>query len=325
MDDNLRANPSIRQLGVPVAPRGVPAAGRAALLALYPDARFNPGPDALDEDGMIAFLQGCDAAVIGLDPLSARVIDALPELKIVGKFGAGYDTVDFEALKRRGIMFGYKWGVNALPVAEMALSFMISALREFTRLNQSMRDGERPFLQMGRLLTGRTVGIHGCGHIGQELVRLLKPFRCEILACDIRDRSAFYRENGVTAVDFPTLLQRSEVLSLHLSKSRATTGLYDRAALERMRPGAILVNTCRGGIVDEDVLLERLQNGALAGACFDVFAIEPASNDTLLRHPRMLATPHIGAAIDEVRVDMFKAAIAALVDNGPVNLADYDV
>jgi D-3-phosphoglycerate dehydrogenase len=320
----IPANPSIRQLGVPVASGGVPAAGRAEVLELYPTAKFNTLPRALTEDEMIEFLGGCDAAIIGLDLLSGRVIDALPELKIVGKFGAGYDTVDFEAVKRRGIMFGYKWGVNALAVAELTLSHMISGLRHVPALNLAMRKGERPRWIMGRLLSGRTVGIHGLGHIGREVVRLLQPFGCEILACDIRDRSAFAQANGVTMVDFDTLLARSEVLTLHLSKSRLTTGLYSRQALERLKPGCVLINTCRGGVVDEEALLDRLKDGALTCALFDVFAIEPAACDELLQHPNMLATPHMGAAIEQVRVDMFRAAITSLVENGPVNLGDYD-
>lgn len=321
---DIPANPAIRQLGVPVASGGVPAAGRAEVLELYPNARFNPLPRGLTEAEMIEFLAGCDAAIIGLDLLTGRVIDALPELKIVGKFGAGYDTVDFQAVKRRGILFGYTWGVNALAVAELTLSSMIAALRHVPALNLAMRNGERPRWIMGRLLSGRTVGIHGLGHIGRELVRLLKPFGCEILACDIRDRSSFAREHGVAMVDFDTLLERSEVLTLHLSKSRSTTGLYSREVLERLQPGAVLINTCRGGVVDEDALLDQLNAGRLTGACFDVFAIEPATCDPLLRHPDMLATPHMGAAIEEVRVNMFRAAIRSLVENGPVNLDDYD-
>ena len=320
----LRANPSIKKLGVPVADGGIPKAGRDELLALYPEAKFNTLPRALTEDEIIEFMAGCDAAIVGLDIMSARVLDALPELKVIGKFGAGYDTVDLEAVKRRGVMFGYTFGVNALAVAELTLSNMIAGLRHVPALNLAMRKGERPRWIMGRLLSGRTVGIHGCGHIGKELVRLLKPFGCEILACDIRDYSAFYGEHGVQAVDMDELLARSEVLTLHLSKSRQTTGLYDRAALAKIRPGAVLINTCRGGIVDEDALLERLEAGALTAACFDVFAIEPAIKDPLLRHRNMLATPHMGAAIEEVRVAMFRTAIRGLVENGPVNLADYD-
>ena len=324
MTDTLTANPSIKQLGVPVAKWGVPDQGKKELLELYPNAKFNELPRALTEDEIIDFLGDCDAVIAGLDLLSERVIDALPNLKIVGKFGAGYDTVHLQTLKRRGIMFGYTFGVNALAVAELTVAFAVMGLRHVPELNLAMREGKRPKWIMGRLLSGRTVGIHGCGHIGKELVRLLQPFGCEILACDIRDYSDFYRQHGVTAVDMDELLERSEILTLHLAKSHLTTGMYDRKAQEKIREGAIFINTCRGGIVDEDVLLERLQGGHLTAACFDVFAIEPAQNDALLRHPNMLATPHMGAAIEEVRVNMFRSAIRGLVENGPVQLENYD-
>lgn len=324
MTQTLPVNPSIRQLGVPVINGGVPEQAKAELLALYPNARFNDLPRGLTEDEMIEFLADCDATIVGLDLLSGRVIDALPDLKIVGKFGAGYDTVDLKAIKQRGILFGYTFGVNALAVAELTVAFAIMGLRHVPALNLAMREGKRPRWIMGQHLSGRTVGIHGCGHIGKQLVRLLQPFGCEILACDIRDYSDFYRQYGVTAVGMDELLEGSEVLTLHLAKSHLTTGMYDRAALEKIREGAVFINTCRGGIVDEDALLERLEGGHLTAACFDVFAIEPAQNDKLLHHPNMLATPHMGAAIEEVRVDMFRSAIRGLVENGPVVLENYD-
>ncbi len=320
----MPVNPQIQRLGVPVIAGGVPEQGKRELLELYPNAKFNELPRGLTEDEMIAFLGDCDAAIVGLDLLSERVIDALPGLKVVGKFGAGYDTVDLKAVKRRGIMFGYTFGVNALAVAELTVAFAIMGLRHVPALNLAMREGKRPRWIMGRLLSGRTVGIHGCGHIGKALVKLLQPFGCEVLACDIRDYSDFYQEYGVKAVEMDELLERSEILTLHLAKSRLTTGLYDRKALEKIREGAVFINTCRGGIVDEDVLLERLEGGHLTAACFDVFAIEPAENDRLLRHPNMLATPHMGAAIEQVRVEMFRSAIRGLVENGPVQLENYD-
>jgi phosphoglycerate dehydrogenase-like enzyme len=322
--DALTANPSIKQLGVPVAKWGVPDQGKKELLELYPNAKFNELPRALSEEEIIEFLGDCDAVIAGLDNLSERVIDALPNLRIIGKFGAGYDTVDLKAVKRRGIMFGYTFGVNALAVAELTVAFAVMGLRHVPELNLAMREGKRPKWIMGRLLSGRTVGIHGCGHIGKELVRLLQPFGCEILACDIRDYSDFYRQYGVKAVEMDELLARSEILTLHLAKSQLTTGMYDRNTLAKIREGAVFINTCRGGIVDEDALLDRLEGGHLTCACFDVFAIEPAQNDALLRHPNMLATPHMGAAIEEVRVDMFRSAIRGLVENGPVQLENYD-
>jgi phosphoglycerate dehydrogenase-like enzyme len=296
---------------------------RQMLLDAWPDARLWDGERINDEDVLIEHLSGCDAAIVGFEPLTDRVLAALPDLKVVSKFGAGCETIDFDALKAHGVRFGYTFGVNRLAVAELAISFMIAGLRYVTPLNQSMRAGERPRNKNGLLLTGRTVGIHGCGNIGKELVRLLKPFDCKIIACDVRDYPGFYADNGIEAVSFDDLLERSEVLTLHLPKTRSTRGLYSREVLERLPADTLLINTCRGEIVDEDALADRLESGALKAACFDVFGIEPAENDRLLNLPNFLATPHIGASAEETRVAMAQAALNGLVENELVEPEKY--
>ena len=285
---------------------------RQEVLRAYPQAKFNDGGHRMNEDETIAFLQGCDAAIIGFEPINERTLSALPELKTIGKYGAGCETIDFAALKRHGVKFGYTWGANRLAVAELTLGFMLMGLRHVMSLNLAMRAGERPRIKNGLFLTGRTVGIHGCGHIGKEVVRLLQPFNCTILACDIKDYADFYKQWNIEPVSFDELLARSEVLTLHLPKTRQTLGLYSREVLKRLQPGTVLINCCRGGIVDEDALLERLESGALMAACFDVFAIEPAQCDSLLRHPNFLASPHIGASTEETRMLMVRAALNGL-------------
>jgi phosphoglycerate dehydrogenase-like enzyme len=296
---------------------------RQEILNIYPDAKFANGGHRMNEDELIAFLDGCDAAIIGFEPVTERVLTALPKLKVVAKYGNGCETIDFHALKRHQVRFGYTWGVNKLAVAELALCFMIAGLRWVAPLNVAMRAGERPGIRNGRFLTGRTVGIHGCGNIGKEIVRLLQPFDCTIIACDVKDYPDFYRRWNVTPVSLDELLARAEVLTLHLPKTKATLGLYSRALLSKLRPDCVLINTCRGGIVDEDALLERLDSGALTAACFDVFAVEPAQNDRLLRHPNMLAAPHIGASTEETRLILVRAAIRGLTDNALVEPADF--
>ncbi len=313
----------IKQLGVSAATLCAHPVMRQILLDAYPDARLWDGPKITDEDLLIDHLRGCDAAVIGFEPLTDKVLKALPELKIISKFGAGCETLDFDAMKARGVRFGYTFGVNRLSVAELTLSFMINALRWVTPLNQSMRSGERPGNRNGRLLTGRVVGIHGCGNIGKEVVRLLKPFGCEVISCDLKDYSEFYKENDVTPVSFEELLERSEVLSLHLPKTRATRGLYSHVVLERLRNDCILINTCRGEIVDEEALADRLETNALMAACFDVFAVEPAECDRLLNLSNFLATPHIGASAEEIRVAMAQAAVRGLTENELVKPEKY--
>jgi D-3-phosphoglycerate dehydrogenase len=313
----------IRQLGVSSNTLCTHPVMRRILLDAYPEAKLWDGPKITDEDTLIDHLKGCDAAIIGFEPVTDRVLTALPELKIISKFGAGCETFDFDAMQSHGLRFGYTFGVNKRSVAELTLSFMINALRWVTPLNQSMRAGERPRNRNGRLLTGRTVGIHGCGNIGKEVVRLLKPFECTVIACDVKDYTEFYQANGVTPVSFEELLERSEVLTLHLPKIRTTRGLYSREVLERLRSDCVLINTCRGEIVDEEALADRLESGALPAACFDVFAIEPAECDRLLNLPNFLATPHIGASSEETRVAMAQASVRGLTENELVDPAKY--
>lgn len=314
---------SIARLGVPVGTFGLLPQLRAALLGAYPLAKVNSDPKILDEDGLISFLEDCDAAIIGLEPVTERVLAALPNLRVIGKFGVGVETIDFKAMQRHGVRFGYQYGVNRLSVAELTIGFAISALRGVSATNAAMRAGSRPRANLGRLLTGRVFGIHGCGHIGKEVVRLLKPYNCEVIACDIADNSDFYRVHGVQDVSFETLLARSEVLSLHIPLTRSTRLLYNGKTLDGLRPDCVLINTCRGGIVDEIALRERLESGRLSAACFDVFAIEPAADDGLLRLPNFLATPHIGASAIEARVAMARSAITGLTENAIVDPVQF--
>ena len=296
---------------------------RQEVLNVYPKAKFHDTGKRLNEDELIEFLQGCDAAIIGFEPVTDRVLTALPKLKTIAKYGNGCESFDFKAMKKHNVRFGYTWGVNKLAVAELALGFMLMGLRWVMPLNVAMRAGERPRLRNGRFLTGRVVGIHGCGNIGKEVVRLLQPFDCTILACDIKDYSDFYKKWNVTPVSHDELLARSEILTLHLPKTHLTRGLYSREVLGKLRKDCVLINTCRGEIVDENALLERLDSGDLTAACFDVFAVEPAQNDRLLRHPNMLATPHIGASTEETRLILVRAAIARLNDARVVDPEEF--
>jgi phosphoglycerate dehydrogenase-like enzyme len=291
---------------------------RRELLERYPDATFYEDAARPTEDQMIALLADCDLAIVGLEPVTERVLAALPNLKAIGKFGIGCEWIDFDALVRHEIPFGYTPGTNRREVAEVTLCFMIATLRLVTPLNGEMRAGKRPRMRLGRGLNEVVIGLHGCGNVGKEVVKLLQPFGATILACDIADYSEFYREYGVEAVPFDELLARADVLSLHLPKTPDTIGLYDAATLARMRPNAVLVNTCRGGIVDEPALYERLTSGALAGAAFDVFDIEPTPYDALLALPNFLATPHMAANTDTARLTMGRAAIEGLTVNALV-------
>lgn len=287
------------------------------LRAEYPDARINTDGRLihLDEDELIDYLAGYEAALVSLEWINDRVLASLPDLRVVVKLGVGLDKIDPHALKKHGVRLGWKPGVNSTSVAELTICQAIMGLRHVLSRNLLMREGKKPMQALGRLLSGRTFGIHGCGHVGREVVRLLQPFGCEILANDIADRSAFYEQYGVKAVAPDELWERSEILSIHLTVTNKTKGLYGPEVLDRLRPGCVLINTARGQILDEGAVKERLKDGRLAVAAIDAFQREPTDDDEFLNLPNLIATPHIGASSEEARWNMGVAAIEGIKEN----------
>ena len=288
---------------------------RQAVLEKYPDTRFNEEARRMTDDELVVFLSDREAAIMGLENLTADMLDQLPELKIISRMGVGLDNVDPEMLRDRGIRIGWTGGTNRRSVAELMIAFSVCALRHVGPLYAAMRNGERPRHQMGRHLSGRVVGLHGCGNVGKDVVRLLQAWDCEILAHDLLDFPEFYDEFGVTPVSFEDLVTRSEVVSLHIPLDNTTRGLYSAGVLDLMRDDAVLINTCRGGIIDEYALKQRLMEGRLAAACIDAFAVEPPTDDELLNAPNFLCTPHIGGSAEEARLAMGRAAIDGIEDN----------
>ncbi|MEK9678874.1 MAG: phosphoglycerate dehydrogenase [Rhodospirillaceae bacterium] len=287
------------------------------LLADYPDTKFKPVGPKFTKEELIAFCQGCDAAIIGLDPFDDEVLTALPDLKIISLCSAGTDHIDPAALKKHGVRMNWVPGINHIAVSEMAVSCMINILRNIHTQNRILHTGEWPAdRRPGTYLQGKTVGIHGCGHIGKEVVKRLKPFGVEILACDRLDFSEFYEEHGVRAVDQETLWAESEVISIHLSRNSTTIGLYSAEVLDKLRDGVYLVNTARGRMIDEKALCERLKSGKIAAAHLDVFEIEPVTEALeLFTLPNFMATPHIGSGAIEAFEAMSRSGIEGLKNN----------
>jgi len=290
------------------------AALRAELSARYPHVTFSESPSILDGADLIALLRGHDRAIVGLERVDDDVLSQVPELKNISKYGVGLDGVDIEAIARRGIRLGWTGGVNRRSVSELTLSFAIALLHRVPETNSALRAGEWSKL-VGRQLTEKTFGIIGCGFVGQDLVKLLAPFHCRVLAHDIRDYPDFYREHGVTPVGLTQLLAECDIVSLHVPLDRTTKGMIGAAQLKAMRSGAILINAARGGLVDEAALADAFETNHLAGAAADVFNHEPDVHPKLLAQPGFLGTPHIGAATEEAQLAMGRAAIDGLENN----------
>ena len=284
---------------------------RSELLSLYTNVRFNDEGLSLEGESLIEFSSGRRKLITALERIDETILSALPELEVISKYGVGTDMIDKNALIQRGIRLGWSGGSNKRSVAELTIVFMIALLRKVFVANISVREGGWKNYR-GQQLSGRNVGIIGCGHIGKDLAVILQAFGCKILAHDILDFPEFYAAHKVEPVGLDELMQRADIVTLHVPLNVNTRNILTAERLALMRSEAILINTARGGLVDEVALKQMLSNGLIAGAGFDVFSVEPPEDMELLRLPNFLGTPHIGGSSEEAVLAMGRAAIKGL-------------
>lgn len=286
---------------------------RRELEAVSPDCVFRPdGQGNLSPDALADYLSDADAAVLGLDPLDAGVLERLPHLKAVAKFGVGLDNIDIQACLERGLYVGWTPGVNRRSVAELALGGMLSLLRN-AWVSASLLSGGTWEKQGGTQLTGKTVGVIGVGHIGRDLIGLLSPFGCRILGNDILEMDDWFAANGVEPASFRQVLAEADVISVHTPLTPLTHHLFDDAAFRAMKDGAVLVNTARGPIVSQAALKTALAESRIRGAMLDVYdGPEPPTDLDFLKLPTLMCTPHIGGNAHEAVLAMGRSAIAHL-------------
>jgi D-3-phosphoglycerate dehydrogenase len=284
---------------------------RRELLSRYEQVTFNEAGVSLSGADLVVFLQGHDKAITALEVIDEELLSNLPQLKVIGKYGVGLDMIDFDAMDRYGVQLGWTGGVNKRSVSELVISAAIALLHRAAESHAEVRAGQWRQLQ-GRQLSGKTVGIVGCGHIGKDVASLLRAFGCRILAHDIRDFPEFYTANGIVAVSLDELLAEAEVVTIHLPLDASTRRMFDSRRLQTMKPGACLINLARGGIVEESALKELLKEGHISGAALDVFSQEPPLDNELLNLPNLIATGHIGGSTQEAVLAMGRAAIDGL-------------
>ncbi len=287
---------------------------RRELQDKYPDVTFNDDELVLTGGELIEYLSGHEKAITALESLDADVFAQLPELKVVSKYGVGFDTLDLAAMAEAGVKLGWTGGTNKRSVSELVISFAVQLLRHLPRATAEVLDGTWR-QHVGRQLSDRTVGIVGCGQVGKDLGRLLRALGCRVLANDILDFPEFYGETGIEPVGLEELLGESDVVTLHLPIDGTTRNIISAERIQLMKPDSILINAARGGLVDEDALKAALKEGRLAGAAFDVFATEPPEDGELLKLPNFIVTPHIGGSAEEAILAMGRAAIDGLDDN----------
>lgn len=286
---------------------------RAELLRRYKNVKFNDTGVVLSGSALIEFLEDQDAAIVALEVIDDSILSALPKLKVIGKYGVGLDKLDFNALAKYGVALGLTPGVNALAVAELALNLSLAIVRKTLVSNQMVRDKKWDQV-VGRQLSSLTIGILGCGYVGTAFLRLLSGFGCRVLICDVLDKSQICERFGVEQVDFDELIEQADLLSIHLPKNASTVNILNSTVINKMKPNSYLVNTARGGLVDEFALLNALESNRLAGVALDVLEHEPPKSFELINHPKCVVTSHIGGSSEEAIKKMGLAAIDGLED-----------
>jgi len=285
---------------------------RHELLELFPAATFNDKGANYEGAALIDVLKGCDGAIVSLEPVTDAVLAQLPQLRIVAKYGVGIDNLDTEAMARRNVALGWTGGLNKRGVAEMTLGFMIGLCRNLFFAHRGLRENKDWTKRGGVQLSGRTIGIIGVGHVGKDLIELLKPFDCRILVNDIVDHGDYYRANGLVAASKDEIYAEADIVTVHTPLDSSTRGMINLDALRRMKRTAYLINAARGPIVVQDDLKQALNEGLIAGAAIDVFEQEPCEDAELMALSNLFCTPHTGGSADESILAMGRSAIAHL-------------
>jgi D-3-phosphoglycerate dehydrogenase len=256
------------------------------------------GVSLYDPDRLIQHLVGVDAILAGMEPLNRRVL-CLSSLRAIARFGVGYDAIDVPAATERGIAVVNTPGANQESAAEHAFALLLGIVRGFPRRDQSVRSGRWDCREPYPSLRGKTLGLVGLGRIGKAVAERAKAFRLRILAFDYQPDEHFAGLHGVRLCSLDEVLRESDFVSLHLPCTDETRRIIDRDALRKMRPASFLINTARGGLVDEGALADALADGHIAGAGLDAFEVEPpATSNRLLQFDNVLLSPHM-AGVDE--------------------------
>ena len=265
----------------------------------------------LNQSELIEHIKDADAVIVGLEIINASILNKCPNLKIISKFGVGLNNIDLDACKKRNVSIGWTGGVNKLSVAEMALGFMLMFARNLYTTSNELKNGIWN-KSGGFQLSGKILGIIGLGHIGKELVRLLKPFGCKILVNDIIDQKQYYRENNLQEASKEELFKTSDLVSIHTPHNNATNNMVDINVLNSMKKSAYIINTARGGIINEKDLKHALKNNLIAGGAIDAYVEEPPTDNEFLKLPNLICTPHTGGNAKEAVEAMGMSAIEHL-------------
>ena len=282
------------------------------LKAFSGDLVFNPTGKPLTEDELIPLLKDCDGYLAGLDFVTKRVLDECPKLKVISRYGAGYDRIDVKAAAEKGIVVTNTPGANSEAVGELTFALLLSVARNIPTLDKKTKEGLW-LRSSGMELKGKTIGILGLGAIGKVVARCAKGFEMKVMAYDPYINLDYCAEQGIKSAVLEEIFESADVISLHLPLNSETTHMINAASIAGMKDGVIIINASRGGIIDEDAALEALKSGKIGGMGLDAFEIEPPVDSPLLAFGNVVVTPHTGAHTAEASDKMADMAVENLI------------
>ncbi|MFT4039876.1 MAG: phosphoglycerate dehydrogenase [Thermomicrobiales bacterium] len=304
--------------------------------AIHPQARerLAAAAEIIDVDGtdvpaLLAAIHDADALVVRSETyVTEAVLAAAPSLRVVARAGVGVDNIDLEAATRAGVLVLNAPGANATSAAEHTIALLLGVTREIAKSDATTRAGKWSRKAMKPIdLAGRTVGIVGLGRVGSQVARRLRAFDMRVLAYDPYITPQRFTEQGAAPVDLETLLRTADVVTFHVPENGDTFHMLNRENMQLLKPGAVVINAARGGVVDQDALAEALAESRLKGAGVDVFPSEPPTGSPLFAQPNVVLTPHIGgssaealAAVGEVISTTTLAALRGEAVPNAVNL-----
>lgn len=276
------------------------------------DVDFRPNRGDRSPEEVVGIMKRASAAVVSTDPFDSTVLESLRLLRVIARTGVGLDSIDLEAATRSGVVVTRTAGAHEETVADHALALMLAAARRVLENDASVRSGtwDRAAALASSGLHGSCVGIVGVGRIGSAVARRLEGFDCEIIGFDPFVESA----PGVTLGTLDQLFERADIVTLHAPLTSDTRALVNARRLRSMRPGAILVNTSRGELIDEAALVDALTSGHLRAAALDVFVDEPPVTPGLLELPNVVLSPHVAGLSVESARELTRQAVTSALD-----------
>ncbi|RPJ37073.1 MAG: hydroxyacid dehydrogenase [Deltaproteobacteria bacterium] len=274
----------------------------------------NPFGRPLKEEELIPLLKDVDGIVAGLDEYSRKAILSTNKLKVISRYGVGVDNIDLEAAKERGVLVANTPEVNTQAVADLTFGLILAVCRKIPKAHFSTQKGNWGRL-IGRGVYKKTLGIIGLGRIGKAVSERARGFSMEILAHDIKIERAPGETPGIRFVPLDELLAEGDFITLHCDLNPGSKGIIGAEELSLMKKTAYLINTARGGLIDENALYEALRAGKIAGAALDAFQDEPPVNSPLLTLDNIITTPHIGSYTHEALLEMGLIAVDNLIHN----------